>query len=675
MFFQVEAEYKGLSATRFQYAKNKYLEFVVSTNAYYDELVNDPRFYLSKYWDVDALVRFNRWLVTQLLASKTRYGIYKSVRQVMHIAYALRIIDTVVFSAPVFKGVSETKERAAYSKVEQEVINAAVARWIGLGNSIVNGYTPLGTGIPYRMKNTVSTVLIDERLYSVREAEEFFGIKHSIISTRIKKGWTPRQAVGIEEIPKARAPRLEISVDGLTYPSISRAAEAFGLTSTHISGRLLMGYTPEQSVGLEPIHVLQSDERALLWSFENQFGCDALGMCEHFYQHYQPRVCTMQRLSKLFIRWGVWPYIDDRLIMPLAVEFSMLTGLNVESLKLLDIDSYKAEHPLTGQPVLIYLKKRSASTTRTVDRQLHVSLLELEEQYIDQSVVGRLEKLLGLIIGLTSKIRGGAPSNIARRLFIFEDVELSRKLGEKTIVSLDPKKKAGHWYRRFCNEESLNSTFGDSFNFNLARCRPTLATNMVLAGASLFQVQVVLGHESIGTTATYLDEQGLKPIFNRTVTEALERIASRSRAKAVIRPSPVSTTPMQDSITPGFHETLSGCGCKNPYSPSVNVRNATKHVEGTACRYWNMCLRCDSAVVTERSLPKLLLYQRRVADALERKSPSIESRRELYEDTIKLIDGILVAGVVFPADVIDTAKSTASTMDDLLVDHLIYQGF
>ncbi|WP_197387300.1 site-specific integrase [Ralstonia pseudosolanacearum] len=677
MFFQLEAEFAGSTAKRIRYTSKKYLQFVSETDASYSELEQDRRFYLEKYWEADALIRFNKWLLWQPLKSKSRYGIYKTVRQVMDMAYALRVIDTVVYHAPMFKGVSETKQRAAYAEDEQEVINAAVARWIGLANSVLLGYTRTEAGIPHKHRRPFShELVVGGQTLSVPEAAARFGVPPADISRRLRMSWTPEQAVGIVARPHSGSKGRELCVEGVTYPSIQSAATAYGKARRCVAVLLQQGYTPEQSVGITPIRVLASDDRALLWSFENVYGCDAYAMVEDFRARPRGAICTIQRLLKLFIRWGVWPYVDDRLIMPLAVELSMLTGLNVEALKMLEVDSYQAEHKLTGQPVITYIKRRSASSTRTEDRELHLPMLELEEDlYLEPSVVQRVEKLLGLVLALTAKIRSDAPPEIARRLFIFEDVEDSLRTGRRVVVPVDPRRKTALWYTRFCVDEGLYSLFGESFSFNLARCRPTFATNMVLAGASLFQVQVAMGHESIETTATYLDEQGLRPIFNRTMTEALERISERSREfrendKHVESPREHAF----DNSFDGFHETLSGCGCGDPYNPSQNVRTVTKHVEGSVCRFWNMCLRCDSAVVTEMSLPKFILYRRRLGSALEEDSPSIRGRRQLYEDSITLIDGILKPDVVFPSEIIENAEHLAATMDDVLVDHLIYQG-
>lgn len=674
MFFQVEQEFTGLSAARFSYARNKYISFVMDTNADYEDLKTDRRFYLAQHWESDALQRFAKWLIKQDLRSKTRYSLYKATRQVMHMAYGLRVIDTPIYPSPMYSGVPETKERAAYTASEQEIINAAIARWIGLADSVLLGYEKSGHGIPYRRPNPPESLIVNGTTYTVDQAAEEFKVKRAVILGRMKNGFPAEAAVGIVKAENTGLPR-QITVEGTLFRSINKAAETFGTSSSRIRNMLRRGYSPEQSVGLAPIHVLRTDERALLWTFENEFEGNALAMYNHFLDDKKSNICSIKRLRTLFIRWGVWAHVDDRIIMPLAFELGMLTGLNPEAIKELEIDCFQLEHPLTHQPVLSYVKDRGASPTRPAEKDLHLSLLAREDHILKESSVDKVAKLIGLVLKLTDKIRPHAAEDISRRLFIFEDVELSRSTGTTAIVPIDPRGKTAVWYERFCREEGIYDIFGAKFNFSLARCRPTLATNMVLAGATLYEVQATLGHKNIQTTAGYIDQHGLEPVFNREVSEALSRIAERSKKHDVqekeIR---LHRQRKHESQDQQFYETLSGCGCNNPYDPSENVRKATRHVEGAVCRNWNMCIRCDSAIVTEKSLPKLIVYRRRVQVALDSDSPAIRSRKKLFEDICKLIDGILVEDIIFPGSVVRDAESVAATLDDSLVDHLIYQG-
>jgi hypothetical protein len=671
VFYQVERENEEPTAANFRYAKNKYLEYLQETHAGYPELEQNPRFYLHRYWETDALIRFHNWLQSRL-SSKTRYGIYKAVRMVMDFAYALRVIDTVVYPPPVYKGVRETEARAAYGDEAQEIINAALARWISLASGLLRGYQPTGLGVPYRGSTTASSLTLNGRQLPVSEAACVYGVAHGVITARVKKGWTAREAVGLD-VRKAKASNVprEVVVEGVTFPSISAAAQAYNVEGRMVSGRLMHGYTPEQAVGLVPISVPQSDERALLWSFENEYGCDAQLMFSDYYRRKLGVVCTEKRMRTLFHRWGVWPYIDDRLIMPLATEFGMLTGLNVESLKSLETDSFQDEHGLTGEAAIVYRKPRAGSERRSEEQTLHLGVLDIEEVFLPGDVAKRVKTLFNMIRALTERIRADATPELARRLFLFVDIEATRRVGKQVVVGLDPRRKAGKWYARFKREEGLSERLGEDFSFNISRCRPTLVTNMVLAGASLLQVQTTLGHGDIQTSSIYLDEHRLQPAFNREVSDAMQRIVRRSKdqlsaaATSVAPPSPLDI---------GFSETLSGCGCRDPYAPSENIRTATKHVEGTVCRFWNMCLFCDQAIVTEASLPKIIVYRQRVSSALEANSPAIQPREQLFKDVITLIDGIIKEDVIFPRQAIEKARCISAALDDVLVDQLIYQG-
>ena len=648
IFFQVEAEKNDCSKASIRHARNTYLRFVSETGSYYKALGKNPQFFLDTYWEPDALIRFNKWLNSQDITSKTKYSIYKNVRQVMDMAYALRIIDQIVYHAPMFKGVSETKTRSAYAKREQEVINAALAKWISLAISVIKGYSPTGGGISHQQLRFVST--------------------EAVRSTASVGDVVPR------DLPIKKSRSKIISIEGVEFESKTMAAKAYGVNAGTMATRINRGATPEESVGVKPFHVKQYDDRALLWMFENTYKCDPVSMYEDIHTRKLTYVCSTARLRSLFSRWGVWPYVDAKLIMPLAVELAMLTGLNVESVKMLELDSYVSEHPLTGQPSITYRKRRGASARRSEDKELHIATLELEELYLEESISEKIEKVIAITEELTSKIRSDAPKEIASRLFIFEDVERSRKEKSKVVVPIEPKGKTISWRSRFAKEEGLLEVFGKNFSFNIARCRPTLATNLVLGGADLFQVKTVLGHKSVRTTATYLDGLQLQPVFNKTVLEALKQISRRSQEVQAGGVLSAKTDNRDEYLIDGFIETLSGCGCRNAYNPSENLRKATQYIEGSVCKYWNMCLLCDNSIVTQSSLPKLITYSAKISRSLAEDTPSIKARARLYEDTLTLIKGILEPGNIFPKEIIDHAFNLAATQDDLLIDQLVYQG-
>jgi len=719
IFFQSEGGSSSSVIRQRRWAKERYIGYVVETQAGYSELEEDPRFFLTRYWESDALIRFNDWLSKQALASKTRYTLYKAVRQVMDLAYGLRIIDAMVYHAPMFKGVLETNQRMAYLPDEQDVLNAAIARWIGLAEKVVSGYTPTGNGIPYRVARpnirangverdeannspvidrdkdltagkatslkrgdgfitlggrSINCTIGGRKFYSVKELAGAYALRDNLVRARLLRGLTVKQAVGLEPHEQKGKSYVKVTLEGVTYPSIAEAVRVYKLDLEKVRGLLKERWSVEQAFGLIPRLVKQNDERAILWAFENQYDCNPALMMSEFLRRNLDRVCTLDRLRQLFVRWGVWPYIDDRLVMPLAAELAMLTGLNVESIKDLETDCFQEEHALTGKAVIFYKKKRSGSSSRPEEKELHLPLLEVQELYLEESKVERVRRLLGLVLAVTKSIRLQADDSIAKRLFIFQDVERSQKEQSTVIVAIDPHRKAGKWYRRFMRDENLPAILGSEFSFNLARLRPTFVTNMVLAGADMLKVQAVCGHATINATAEYLDQRQLTPAFHKTVSEALQAIVSRSATAFKEQGVPSTGQSGQVRNTTDFAETLSGCGCADPYKPSEDVRKITNHKIGTVCKFWNMCLFCDRAVITENSLPKLIVYQSRLSVALKSDAPSIRSRKDLFTDVVKMIDTIVSTEEIFPHEVVDNARIVAGSLEDVLVDQLVYQG-
>ncbi|MCP3721518.1 hypothetical protein, partial [Paraburkholderia sp. CNPSo 3281] len=168
-------------------------------------------------------------------------------------AYALRIIDSVVYHAPMFTGVSETNQRSAYRADEHEIINAAIARWVGLANSVLNGYTPTGLGIAYRPKRFELNLIVDGAEYTVSFFQAEDGIRDETLSERLRTGWPVLQAVGLEPRP-SYTDEVEFAVEGVSYPSMAAAARVYGISAKTLGPRVRKGWTPEQCVGLEPVY-------------------------------------------------------------------------------------------------------------------------------------------------------------------------------------------------------------------------------------------------------------------------------------------------------------------------------------------------------------------------------------------------------------------------------------
>ena len=79
-----------------------------------------------------------------------------------------------------------------------------------------------------------------------------FGVLPVTVRGRLRLGWTVEQALGLAERPKLVRNIAEVHVAGEVFPSMSAAARRFGVPWSVARYRLQIGATPEQAFGLSP---------------------------------------------------------------------------------------------------------------------------------------------------------------------------------------------------------------------------------------------------------------------------------------------------------------------------------------------------------------------------------------------------------------------------------------
>ncbi|MCM5569395.1 GIY-YIG nuclease family protein [Burkholderiaceae bacterium FT117] len=83
---------------------------------------------------------------------------------------------------------------------------------------------------------------------SVSEAAARFGLKAGTIHARLRKGWSPDEAVGIAKRPRSPKNTGAVSCAGERFPNIKSLAERYGLRRALVYKRIRSGWTPEQAV-------------------------------------------------------------------------------------------------------------------------------------------------------------------------------------------------------------------------------------------------------------------------------------------------------------------------------------------------------------------------------------------------------------------------------------------
>ena len=71
------------------------------------------------------------------------------------------------------------------------------------------------------------------------------------VTGRLKNGWTPEEAVDLEEHKREHNVDKDFTCEGKSYPNARALADAYDKTHRYVSYRMSLGATPEQAVGLE----------------------------------------------------------------------------------------------------------------------------------------------------------------------------------------------------------------------------------------------------------------------------------------------------------------------------------------------------------------------------------------------------------------------------------------
>ncbi len=378
-------------------------------------------------------------------------------------------------------------------------------------------------------------------------------------------------------------------------------------------------------------------------------------------RHYK----SIQGLRGIYRKWGVAPLIDSEIIMPLVLQLTMVTGLNVQSVLELDIDCFEEKNPLTGAPVLKYFKGRSKG-----EKELHININHEDENVglreFRQKQVKQIQNTIKMIQTLTEPIRSTASLSLQNKLFIVQSSSTT-KFGE--VIKLS-KKISSHWCRKMVFKYNLQKENGETLQFNLRRFRSTNATYLIFEGADLHELQYELGHKNIETTMKYIDKNKLNVKANEDTTNVIEKIFS-NLAWANENEVKYSTSPgsmQENEIFKGFL-----CDCKNPFNPPDDVKKLKDYQEGEGCSRVNMCMFCENVLIFKRNLPSLWMYKCQIEAAMAAQSTELPNEN-YYRKTLNIINALFdIKTSEFSREDILEAQILAENLDEL-VDPITYRA-
>lgn len=414
-------------------------------------------------------------------------------------------------------------------------------------------------------------------------------------------------------------------------------------------------------------------EANMRWYFENCMGCRAMTRVEVAASNHRAFFVGALRYhggySALYKAWGVTPHVDRDILWPLIVQLSYLTGLNPYSLMELKAECL-SEHPLTGTPVLRYVKLRSNGEKELLIDLLNENVpdggqdIESVEMPLKREHALLVQRVIEKILRLTKPLREdpGFPERLHDLLFVYQSSGNNCN-GEFQGV---PVWKMNQWCREIGERHNLRSSAGLPLTFTLVRFRPTRLTEMAAQGKDFFEIQHVAGHKSIKTTLTYIEQRTLDVVAEREVTSALERIWSNREEFSPPERQLRRTIPIR-----AFKGLISNC--KNVFDPPRSVQLAVDYVEGQACTRFNMCLLCKNVVIMKEHLPVLAHYRNQIRTATSNTGVDLP-HVALYEKSLAILDQIFDPDTSeFSEEDLDEGVAAAEHLD-VVIDPLVYVG-
>ena len=104
-----------------------------------------------------------------------------------------------------------------------------------------------------RAANGISITISNNHFDSLRKAAQHYGVAESAFKRRLELNWSPEQAAGLEPPPKKPSNYAKpVNFLGVEYPSATAMNAAFGLRKNVIERRISRGWTEREAAGLDP---------------------------------------------------------------------------------------------------------------------------------------------------------------------------------------------------------------------------------------------------------------------------------------------------------------------------------------------------------------------------------------------------------------------------------------
>ncbi|RMS25601.1 hypothetical protein ALP70_02677 [Pseudomonas savastanoi] len=408
------------------------------------------------------------------------------------------------------------------------------------------------------------------------------------------------------------------------------------------------------------------------WIFENKLGCAHVGHDQK--DSEDPHVRVFLRivsrsgigLREIVEGWGVHYLVDAQVITPYAIKLAQVTGLNADSIKLLDVDDYEPKHPLTGRPCLRYWKERSDG-----EKLMHLDIFEADITWLTTSQSYAVAQIFEDIKALTASFRESAPPVMRDKLFIWQS-SAPRSFMEIKSFATGKESALFESFAAYAKRKGFLNSAGQQLSLTPSRLRPSFISELVERDVPIREIQLILGHKHIDTTLAYLDRMDFNHIARSKLDVALRELHESAAEVADNLSSSEAEANLIDVVNldgPQVVFKTPLASCRNIFNPPEFIKKLSSYVPGSPCALYNMCLGCENVLLTASNLPELFAMERDYLTLKESSRIMDTPYGRVVRENLALLDGILHSKSDFTSEELDEGRRLSEFVDTtVLVD-------
>lgn len=363
------------------------------------------------------------------------------------------------------------------------------------------------------------------------------------------------------------------------------------------------------------------------------------------------------RLVDLYEFWGASRDVYREELFPFYMRLLQVTGMNPVPVLDLETDSFEAAHPATRKPCLRYWKERSTGA-----KELHLDIFDSEITWLSKSQAKVVAEIFDQVKVLTESVRSRLPEDHPfKKLLFIASGKPPKGYGKVKRLYESGYEKIRTNFEERHYEALIDSETGEKISLVGTRFRASLVSEMVEAGVSIREIQLMLGHGSITTTLSYLDRMDFNRQARTKIEEKLRQIYDNSWNYDDID----GLTTQEDYRGEIIFKTPLG-GCANIFNPPDFIKNSSNY-DGGPCSNFNKCLSCENVIITRSHLPDLFAMLRDYRSAWNNGAVASTPYGAVIQENIDILESLLGHESEFEKSELEEAERLSRYVDSKVV--------